>query len=110
MNESVESDALVMPSRMALPSAGCAAGLDDALILLAEPELVDDFFGQEFGVADFLDLHPAHHLADDDFQVLVVDGHALQPVDFLDLVHHVLLQFASRRARAGCRADCAARP
>ena len=50
-------------------------------------------FEQELGVADVFDLHPAHHLADDHFEVLVVDVHALQPVDFLDFVHQVLLQF-----------------
>ena len=93
MNESVESDALVMPSSTGLPCAGRAAGFDHALVLFAELELVDHFLGQELGVADVLDLHPAHHLADDHFQVLVVDVDALQPVDFLDLVDQVLLQF-----------------
>ena len=38
-------------------------------------------------------LHPAQHLADDDLDVLVGDGHALQAVDFLDFVHQVSLQF-----------------
>ena len=41
---------------------------------------------------DLLDLHPAHHLADDHLDVLVVDVHALQPVDLLDLVDQVALQ------------------
>jgi len=31
-----------------------------------------------------LDLYPAHHLADDHFDVLVGDVDALQAVDFLD--------------------------
>ena len=62
------------------------------MIFKPEPELVDYFFRQEFGVADVLDLHPTHHLTDDHFQMLVVDVHALQTVDFLDLVHQVFLQ------------------
>ena len=93
MNESVDSDALVIPSSTGLPVAGRAARFEHAIILLAELEVVDHFFGQEFGVADILDLHPAHHLTNDDFQVLVVDVHALQTVDFLNFVHQVLLQF-----------------
>ena len=38
-------------------------------------------------------LHPAHHLTNDHFEVLVVDVDALQAVDFLNFVHEVLLQF-----------------
>ena len=63
------------------------------MVLGAELELVHHLFGQEFGVADIFHLHPAHHLPGDDFQVLVVDIDALQPVDFLNLVDQVLLQF-----------------
>ena len=43
-------------------------------------------------VAHFVDAHPAQHLPHDHFDVLVRDGHALQPVDFLDFVHQVSLQ------------------
>ncbi len=93
MNESVESDALVIPSSTGLPVAGRPPASDHARILFAELELVDHFFRQELGVADIVHLHPAHHLPRDDFQVLVVDVDALQTVDFLDFVHQVLLQF-----------------
>ena len=41
---------------------------------------------------DVLDLHPPHHLPRDDLDVLVVDVHALQPVDLLDFVDEILLQ------------------
>ncbi len=92
MNESVESDALVMPSSSGRPVAGRPPSVDDALVLLLEAELVDLLVDQELGVADLLDLHPAHHLADDDLDVLVVDVDALQPVDLLDLVDQVPLQ------------------
>ena len=93
MNDSVESDALVMPSSSGRPVAGLPPWHDDALVFLAEAELVDLLFEQERGIAHVFDLHPAHHLANDHFDVLVVDVHALQPVDFLDFVHQVSLQF-----------------
>ena len=37
-------------------------------------------------------LHPAQHLPHNHFNVLVADGHALQPVDLLNFVHQVSLQ------------------
>ena len=63
------------------------------LVFLAEAELVDHFFGKELAVADIVNFDPTHHLARDNFQMLVVDVDALQTVDFLDFVHQVLLQF-----------------
>ena len=62
MNESVESDAFVIPSRVGLPVAGRPPAFDHAIVLFAELELVHDFFGQELGVADVVHLDPAHHL------------------------------------------------
>jgi hypothetical protein len=91
MNESVESDAFVMPSSSGRPFAGAAVG-EHALVLFLEAELVHLLLDQELGVAHFLDLHPPHHLTHDDFDVLVVDADALQPVDLLDLVDQVALQ------------------
>ena len=41
---------------------------------------------EEGRVTRFLDPDPAQHLPDDDLDVLVVDGDALEPVDLLDLV------------------------
>ena len=93
MNDSVESDALVMPSSTARPCAGTPPASMHALVFLEEAEPVHRLFRQELAVADVLHLHPAHHLADDHLQVLVVDVDALQPVNFLNLVHQVLLQF-----------------
>ena len=56
MNESVDSDAFVIPS-----SSGCAvAGGPPALVLFEEPELVRLLVDQEFGVADILVPHPPH--------------------------------------------------
>ena len=47
---------------------------------------------QEVGVTDVGHLHPAQHLANDDFDVLVVDLDALKPVDLLHLIHQILRQ------------------
>src|SRR5580704_3795479 len=68
------------------------ARFNHALVFGAELELVKHFLGQKFGVADIFHLYPAHHLARYHFEVLIVDIHALQTVNFLDLVDQVLLQ------------------
>src|SRR5215469_9013946 len=69
-----------------------AALRNHSLVLFAEGELVDLLFEQEACIAHVFDLHPAHHLADNHFDVLVGDVDALQPVDFLDFVDQVSLQ------------------
>ena len=92
MNESVESDALVMPRSSGRPVAGRAALADDAVVFLAEAELVHLFVEEERGVADVFHFHPAHHLADDRLDVLVVDVDALQAVDLLDGVDQISLR------------------
>ena len=92
MKLSVDRLALVMPSSSGRADRGPPAGGEDALVLLLETPPVDLLVDEELGVADLLDLHRAHHLTDDDLDVLVVDLHALRPVDLLDLVGHVALQ------------------
>ena len=92
MKLSVESDALVMPSRSGRPTQGRPPFSDDTIVFLAEAELVDLLLEQEAGVADLFDLDPAKHLANDGFDVLVGDGDALETVDFLDFVDQVALQ------------------
>ena len=47
----------------------------------------------QVGLARIRDLDLLQHLPDDDLDVLVVDGHALQPVDVLDLVDQVVGEF-----------------
>src|SRR5579872_5447294 len=75
--------------------AGCRTSTlcDHALILFRESELVDLLFEQELGVAGVFHLAPTHHLTNDYFDVLVADVDALQPVNFLDFVYQVRLQF-----------------
>ena len=86
MNDSVESDAFVMPRSSGSAMAGLAAALDDPLVLALEDVLLDLLVDQEVRVADVLDAHAAQHLTNDDLDVLVVDADALQAVDLLDLV------------------------
>ncbi len=93
MNESVESEALVMPSSSGRPVAGRPPWAITRSFSSAEGELVHLLFQQELGVADVFHLAPAHHLANDHLDVLVADVDALQAVDFLDFVHQVRLQF-----------------
>ena len=66
--------------------------LAQIVVRVLELEFVDHLLEQEFRVADILHLDPAHHLPDDDLQVLVVDVNSLEPVDLLDFIHQVLLQ------------------
>src|SRR5664280_784192 len=66
---------------------------DRLLVLFAETELVDLLFQQERGIAHVFHFHPAHHLANDHFDVLVADVDTLQAVNFLDFIHQVGLQF-----------------
>ena len=92
MNESVESEALVMPSKQGRPGGGTSTLGDDPVVLFAEAELIHLFVQKEPGVADVLDLHPAHHLANDGFDVLVVDVDTLEAVNLLDGIHQVGLR------------------
>ena len=90
---SVSSEALVMPKQHGLGFGRLATHLLDALVLVLELDLVDLFAPEERGVAGFGDAHLAEHLADDDFDVLVVNRHALQAINFLHFVDEVFLQF-----------------
>ena len=71
----------------------------DAVVLFGKVEFVDDLLFKEAGVARFVNLHFAHHLTDDDLEVLVVDLHTLQAVNVLDLIHDIFLH--CRRAFDG---------
>src|SRR5216684_3098086 len=58
-----------------------------------ELDLVDLFARDHVGLALVGDLHLLQHLTDNHFDVLVVDQHALQPVDLLDFVDQVGREF-----------------
>jgi hypothetical protein len=91
MNDRVCSEALVMPSRIGSPLAGAALG-DRLLVLLVELDLVDLLALEQRGAARVEDLPLLEHLADDHLDVLVVDLHALEPIDLLHLVDQVVGQ------------------
>ena len=89
MNESVDNDALVMPSRMFSYKRGTLAFGDRLVVLVQHLGALDLLTGNERRVARIGDLHPAQHLPHDHFDVLVVDLHTLQPVDVLHFVDDV---------------------
>src|ERR1019366_15568 len=60
---------------------------------LVELDLVDLFARDHVGLALVGDLHLLQHLTDDHLDVLVVDQHALQPVDLLDFVDQIGSEF-----------------
>ena len=55
--------------------------------------------GEQVGIARIVHPHFAHHLADNNFHVLIVDIHALHPVGAL----HFLYQVVLHRLRAADR-------
>src|ERR1700740_140061 len=93
-HDSVASDAFVMPMRVGGPAAGGTPRLNDGAVDFLELRPLDQLAGQQLGVAGLDHVHPLEHLADDDLDVLVVDRHALRPVDLLDLVDQVQLHLA----------------
>src|SRR6266478_561892 len=58
-----------------------------------ELDLVDLFARDHVGLALVGDLHLLQHLTDNHFDVLVVDQHALQPVDLLDFIDQIGSEF-----------------
>src|SRR5579883_273250 len=56
---------------------------------LVELDLVDLLALDQIGLAGVVDLDLLQHLADDHFDVLVIDRDALQPIDILDLVDEI---------------------
>src|SRR5665213_2299555 len=70
---------------------GLATFAERAGVRLLPLELGDDLSRQQVGVAGIVDAHLAHHLADDDLDVLVVDVDALAAVHALHLTDQVVL-------------------
>ena len=90
MKLSVQSDAFVIPKSNGSAVADRATCLNDFLVFRFESQLVSRFARQEVGVADILDLHLAEHVANDHFDVLVVNLHTLETINFLHFIHHIL--------------------
>ena len=92
MNERVWSEALVMPSSTGWPVAGLPPAASISRVGVLEVDPVHLLALEELGGAGILDLDLLQHLPDDHLDMLVVDGHALQPVDLLDLVDEIVGQ------------------
>src|SRR5258708_2928521 len=54
------------------------------------PRAIELFTAQQRGITDAQDLGLAQHLADDHLDVLVIDLHALQPINVLDFAYQVV--------------------
>src|SRR5690554_32319 len=62
---------------------------DHAIVFVQQFGTLDLLTGDEAGIARINDVHTTQHLTHDDFDVLVVDLHTLQPVDILNFVDDV---------------------
>src|SRR6266581_2364048 len=71
---------------------GAASIGDNAVVFLSEAELVHLLLEEERRITHVLNLDPAHHLARDRLNVLVVDVHALEAVNLLNGVDQVRLR------------------
>ena len=69
-----------------------AAVVDRPTVQLLELLAIDLLAHQESGIAGGGDLDLLQHLANDHLDVLVVDLHALEPIDALDLIGEILGQ------------------
>ena len=74
MNDSVESDAFVMPRRSGSAMPGLPPRSMTRCVLALEDVLLDLLVDEEVRVADVLDADAAEHLTNDDLDVLVVDA------------------------------------
>src|ERR1700749_4305894 len=92
MKLSVSSEALVMPSRIGSAPGGFSPGGCVALVFAQERRAIDLLAPEPLGVTRIRDADLAEHLADDDLDVLVVDRHALEPIDFLHLADEELVE------------------
>ena len=90
-NDSVASDAFVIP-RISGSNVACSFfSFFDPDVLALEHDAVDELARQQLGLARALDAHLLEHLADDQLDVLVVDLDALRLVDLLHLGDEVQL-------------------
>ena len=86
-------DALVIPEQHRLGGRHTFARFLGGQIFLVELDAIDLFTLEQVGLTRILDLHLLQHLAHDHFDVLVIDGDALQSVHVLDFVDQVVGEF-----------------
>ena len=83
MKESVDSEALVIPSSTFSYCAGACLRPRRSIVLVQHLGAFDLLFADELGIARIGDDHATQHLANDHLDVLVVDLHALKAVHVL---------------------------
>src|SRR6478736_8772630 len=71
---------------------GFATGRFHALVFTQEGDAIDLLAPEPLGISRIGDADLAEHLADDDLDVLVVDRHALETIDFLHLADEELVE------------------
>jgi hypothetical protein len=92
MNDSDESEALVMPSKQRLAAGRASCGpCCRRSFSRRKRNLSTTAPGRNSLSPGSTDLHLAHHLPEDDLDVLVVDRDALRAIDVLDLAQQVVL-------------------
>ena len=96
MKLSVESDALVIPSSNGSAIAGSPPFVSTRAFSSSKRHF-SAWSPPGSRCPHFLNPHSPQHLADDHFDMLVVDADALQAVDFLDLVNPYLARAFSPR-------------
>ena len=106
-NESVFSEAFVMPRMISSYWAVSPLAFLTSALTLSELVAVDELAGQVVRVALLVDADLLQHLAHDQLDVLVVDVHALRLVDLLDLLDEVLLGLGPARGAPAGRAGTA---
>ena len=94
INDRVCKDALVMPSNTGCPVASIQAFF---LCRICRREFlaVNLLIDQQSRAAGTAYFNFLQHLADDDFNMLVVDFHALQAIDILNLIDEIFCQFST---------------
>ncbi len=92
MNESVDSDALVMPSNTCNKACRVLLFSQHFFVFVQQVSPFNLLPRDEARIAGIGDLHAAQHLAHDHLDVLVADLHALQAIHFLHFVGDVTRQ------------------
>ena len=102
--------------RLAEALLACFDALFDLAVCCLELADIDGRAGEQIGASGILDLDLAHHLADDDLDMLIVDINALLTVNLLDLLNDIganagtaeLIIVDAADAQNIVRAECAA--
>ena len=65
--------------------------IKDAIILFIKIKSVFSIFFKESCISRIYNTHFTHHLANDHFNMLIIDSYTLQTIYFLDFIYHIFL-------------------